>query len=407
MFNNLNQIIAKLNLNYASVQVVKHHPRPSAVTTFNARLTDHGGGYALWNRRQDNLRHVMSQCIMQNDKFLRKNPGFIHANSSETAASSSQPIHHHASHQNFASRLSNSQRSAFVDPSNKQRTSNDHNHHQQQYFNFSPMKKESLNSSGQQQQHYNSTFVQHEHSPFKSASSHRPRSGDGFYDPRSANLKRNSNELTTPHHGRLKMPRMDDYLSLNLIESDAAVNNNNNNNNNNDDDLELIELDNNGEIDEEIDEAVARSAVAADDDEINYIYVNDNNFYDNHQPANGQNRSGSQGSKSGPAASNMFKPLSQQQLADTVSSSMIQTNRCSSSGTGSNSGAGSHSGGGIIGKQKLLSSSLSLSPSPSSSSSASSSSNNGLTLSSLIGHHHSANQFNAPPVIDSSILNSI
>lgn len=67
-----------LNLNYMNMQVVKHHPRPSGVTSFNARLTDYGGGYALWNRRQDNLRHVLTDCFMKNPKVLRKNASFIY-----------------------------------------------------------------------------------------------------------------------------------------------------------------------------------------------------------------------------------------------------------------------------------------------------------------------------------------
>lgn len=63
---NPNQIIQKLNLNNLSIQMVKHHPRPSAVTSFNARLTDNGGGFTLWDRRQDNLRLELSKTFLQN-----------------------------------------------------------------------------------------------------------------------------------------------------------------------------------------------------------------------------------------------------------------------------------------------------------------------------------------------------
>ena len=57
--NNFINEIPKLNLNYSNQMLVKHHPRPSAVTSFNARLTNQGGGYTLWNRKQDNLRFVL------------------------------------------------------------------------------------------------------------------------------------------------------------------------------------------------------------------------------------------------------------------------------------------------------------------------------------------------------------
>lgn len=53
-------ILSKLNL---TNNIVKHHPRPSAVTSFNARLTNNGGGYTLWNRRQDNLRHLLCNAF--------------------------------------------------------------------------------------------------------------------------------------------------------------------------------------------------------------------------------------------------------------------------------------------------------------------------------------------------------
>jgi hypothetical protein len=54
-----------LHLNYSNQMLVKHHPRPSAVTSFNARLTNQGGGYTLWNRRQDNLRFALSNAFNQ------------------------------------------------------------------------------------------------------------------------------------------------------------------------------------------------------------------------------------------------------------------------------------------------------------------------------------------------------
>lgn len=62
----------KLNLNNLNLQYVKHHPRPSAVTSYNARLTD-GGGYTLWNRRQDNLRLILSKTFIETEKFSQKN----------------------------------------------------------------------------------------------------------------------------------------------------------------------------------------------------------------------------------------------------------------------------------------------------------------------------------------------
>lgn len=62
----------KLNLNNLNLQYVKHHPRPSAVTSYNARLTD-GGGYTLWNRRQDNLRLILSKTFLESEKFTQKN----------------------------------------------------------------------------------------------------------------------------------------------------------------------------------------------------------------------------------------------------------------------------------------------------------------------------------------------
>jgi hypothetical protein len=130
MYNNLNQFIAKLNLNYANVQLVKHHPRPSAVTTFNARLTDYGGGYALWNRRQDNLRHVLSQCFMQNEKFLRKNPGFIHSNESSSFVSTTAPV---SLNQN--SKMAPNLKSAFIDANRLKSGNNVSSHNLDSYGN--------------------------------------------------------------------------------------------------------------------------------------------------------------------------------------------------------------------------------------------------------------------------------
>ncbi len=56
--------------------LVNHHPRPSAVSSFNARLTDNGGGYTMWDRRQDNLRLLLSRAFSQTDNFLNKNVSF-------------------------------------------------------------------------------------------------------------------------------------------------------------------------------------------------------------------------------------------------------------------------------------------------------------------------------------------
>ena len=66
----------KLNLNFLNTMLVKHHPRPSAVTSFNARLTENGGGYTLWNRRQDNLRLALTNAFSQTKNFLPKNRSF-------------------------------------------------------------------------------------------------------------------------------------------------------------------------------------------------------------------------------------------------------------------------------------------------------------------------------------------
>jgi hypothetical protein len=58
------------NLNYLSTMLLKHHPRPSAVTSFNARLASHGGGYTLWNRKQDHMRHELLSSFQSNDQML-------------------------------------------------------------------------------------------------------------------------------------------------------------------------------------------------------------------------------------------------------------------------------------------------------------------------------------------------
>ncbi len=71
----------KLNLNHSSSMLVKHHPRPSAVTSFNARLTDNGGGYTLWNRRQDNLRCVLTSAFNSSELFLKSNRNYTMPNS--------------------------------------------------------------------------------------------------------------------------------------------------------------------------------------------------------------------------------------------------------------------------------------------------------------------------------------
>ncbi len=73
---NSDEISKQLNLNYLNKMLVKHHPRPSAVTTFNARLTENGGGYTLWNRRQDNARLILSNTFSQTENFLQKNRSF-------------------------------------------------------------------------------------------------------------------------------------------------------------------------------------------------------------------------------------------------------------------------------------------------------------------------------------------
>ncbi|CAF1051945.1 unnamed protein product [Brachionus calyciflorus] len=67
----------KINLNNLHLQFVKHHPRPSAVTSYNARLTD-GGGYTLWNRRQDNLRLILSKTFIETEKYINnRNQDFL------------------------------------------------------------------------------------------------------------------------------------------------------------------------------------------------------------------------------------------------------------------------------------------------------------------------------------------
>ena len=76
---NLNENLIKLNLNFSNSMLAKHHPRPSAVTSFNARLTDSGGGYTLWNRKQDNLRLILSNAFSQTSNYLDKNRCFTTA----------------------------------------------------------------------------------------------------------------------------------------------------------------------------------------------------------------------------------------------------------------------------------------------------------------------------------------
>lgn len=73
---NLNKNLNSLNLNFSNSMLSKHHPRPSAVTSFNARLTDNGGGHTLWNRKQDNLRLILSNAFSQTSNFLDRNRCF-------------------------------------------------------------------------------------------------------------------------------------------------------------------------------------------------------------------------------------------------------------------------------------------------------------------------------------------
>ena len=90
--NNLTRNLNGLNLNFSSSMLSKHHPRPSAVTSFNARLTDNGGGHTLWNRKQDNLRLILSNAFNQTGGFLDKNRCFTpsgNSNSIETMTESS------------------------------------------------------------------------------------------------------------------------------------------------------------------------------------------------------------------------------------------------------------------------------------------------------------------------------
>jgi len=76
----LNFSANKLNLNHSSSMLVKHHPRPSAVTSFNARLTDNGGGYTLWNRRQDNLRCVLTNAFNSSELFSKSSRNYTMPN---------------------------------------------------------------------------------------------------------------------------------------------------------------------------------------------------------------------------------------------------------------------------------------------------------------------------------------
>jgi hypothetical protein len=73
---NYEEMSQHLNLNYLNKMLVKHHPRPSAVSSFNARLTDNGGGYTMWDRRQDNLRLLLSNAFSQTENFLDKNVSY-------------------------------------------------------------------------------------------------------------------------------------------------------------------------------------------------------------------------------------------------------------------------------------------------------------------------------------------
>lgn len=84
-FDEINQ---HLNLNYMNKMLVKHHPRPSAVTSYNARLTDSGGGHTLWDRKQDNLRFLLSNAFNQTDNFLNKNLSFTSGMDNNSEANS-------------------------------------------------------------------------------------------------------------------------------------------------------------------------------------------------------------------------------------------------------------------------------------------------------------------------------
>lgn len=72
----------KLNLNYLNTMLIKHQPRPSAVTSYNARLTNQGGGFTVWNRRQDNLRYLLTSAFNSKSEhlFLPKNRTYTNPN---------------------------------------------------------------------------------------------------------------------------------------------------------------------------------------------------------------------------------------------------------------------------------------------------------------------------------------
>jgi hypothetical protein len=84
--NYFDSIMSRLNLNQFNQHIVKHHPRPSAVTSFNARLTNNGGGYAVWNRRQDNLRNLLCNA------FDASNSSSVNSNLKDASFSFNQPL---------------------------------------------------------------------------------------------------------------------------------------------------------------------------------------------------------------------------------------------------------------------------------------------------------------------------
>ena len=364
-FNNLNQIVAKLNLNYMNIQLIKYHPRPSAVTTFNARLTDNGGGYALWNRRQDHIRHVLSQGFSRNEKLLRKNPGFIFAASSSDSSSQNEAANYTIqksanSVQNLDKKIQSQIRTKQTSAVSTTPTS------AASVVGNSPLIKQ----QNQNNFFFNETVYGREKSDSNNIKPMLSNCSSKSFDMQSnRSVKRNMSPMNNDQSKgsgveRRKMVRLDDFLSLNLIENDAVG------------------------TEEEYESEEGQDEVDIDDDELNFIYGDENKMLRN--VGQSSMHEISSGSRNVVAGSKFMKLNSNSE--DPVENGLIghRTNMVSSDDSG---------------KQKMLSTSLSLSPSPSSSSSASSSSNNGLILSSL--SHHPVNQFSqtTSAIINPSISN--
>ena len=184
-------IIPKLNLNYANQMVVKHHPRPSAVSSFNARLTNNGGGYTLWNRRQDNLRLLLTNAFNQSESLLPKNRSFT------------QPINQFVSSSpykfNYDQSVSNLNESLAANFDNFLNHNNHHHHH-------------SINNSS----NLNNDFLSQ---ALKKASS------DANHDTNSYINHHNSHSFLSENGAYLNGDGLNSFLNTN--SSNTSINNSN------------------------------------------------------------------------------------------------------------------------------------------------------------------------------------